>query len=48
MVRPYWWFNNQHANTAECSRRIVLGFFSTFIWVEKGVFNFQTSQMLEV
>ena len=33
---------NRDAKNARCSRRIALGFFVTFIWVEKGVFMFQT------
>ena len=44
MARPYnWWIKNQHAKNARYSRRIVLGVFFTFIWVEKGVFILQTS-----
>ena len=50
MAWPYCWFKNQNAKNARYmySRRIVLGFFFTFIWVEKGVFIFQQVKMLEV
>ena len=50
MARPYWWFKNQDAKNARCSRWIVFSFFVTFIetlkiksgW-QKGVFIFQRS-----
>ena len=32
MAQPYWWFKNQDAKNSRCSRRIVLGFFFTFIY----------------
>ena len=31
MARPYWWFKNQDAKNARCSRWIVCSFFFTFM-----------------
>ena len=32
MARLYWWFKNQDAKNARCSRWIVFSFFFTFLW----------------
>ena len=48
MLQPYWWFKNQDTKNARCSTRIVLGFFFTFIWVEKVFLFSKQVKMLEV
>ena len=54
MAQLYWWFKNQDAKNAKCSRWIVFSFFF-YLFValkiksgwKKGVFIFQEVKMLE-